>query len=243
MKVGENFTGENWTGDKTKVQELSEYINGKKLDITSQLSDKKGDSLRLANFEEGTHMVIYNSKNSHINLDAEKFNAYLKEDGLNEALQYCKEHNEMGLASSENYQRSVKTIVQCGTLFDNDCTKPTSLPLDIVPWRNPIQTFPIVATNSLDNKNKYQIYFLGKPMPALLVRHWWKTTNCLVSSKIYTMDKKGWVEIESVKGGENMISCVHMVRLQHDSSAQWQSYWASLTFLPPSGNFFPVRRN
>jgi uncharacterized GH25 family protein len=140
------------------------------------------------------------------------------------------------MPSSENYQRSVKTILQCGLKTNNACTKPTSLPLDIVPYENPAEP----GYDTIGKTIRYQVFFKTTPMEKILVRHWWKHFDGTKGSKIYTTNKKGLVKIKTEKG-ENMISCVYMERLQNDTSAQWQSYWASLTFRSP-GNFFAVRR-
>ncbi len=84
FKVGENFTGENWTGDRTKVHQLIEYLpNNEKIDLSNQLSTQNGDSLKIPISAEGTYMVIFNSKNSHLNLEAEKWrNKYAKQRKL-----------------------------------------------------------------------------------------------------------------------------------------------------------------
>jgi hypothetical protein len=67
------------------VQQLFHYTpSDNVVDVSSKLSSNKGDSLQLPLQEEGTHMVVFNSTNSFISLEADKFNDYLKEDGLDE---------------------------------------------------------------------------------------------------------------------------------------------------------------
>src|SRR5438876_1031479 len=63
--VGENFAGENWNGDRDKVNSLALYFDDvmdKKLN--DNLGESKGDSLQLAMLDEGTVMVALNTKNS-----------------------------------------------------------------------------------------------------------------------------------------------------------------------------------
>ena len=95
--VGENFTGENWTGDKDKIKSLRLYFG----DVTDEnfddnLGKNKGDSLQIAMLDEGTVMVTLNTTNSFIDLDAAKFNDYLREDGLTEALKFRDEKRGYG---------------------------------------------------------------------------------------------------------------------------------------------------
>ena len=87
--VGENFTGENWTGDKDKIKSLRLYFDGvTDKNFNDNLGSNKGDSLEIAMLDEGTVLVTLNTTNSFIDIDAAKFNNYLREDGLTEALKY-----------------------------------------------------------------------------------------------------------------------------------------------------------
>ena len=162
FNVGENFTGDNWVGNHDKINQLL-HVSPKGLatDISERLGNNKGDSVQLSIMEEGTHMILFNSKNSFIKLKAEKFNNYLKEDGLQTAIDYRKLHNEDSLEGKEYYQRSVKTILQCGNATTNKCTRRTQLPLDIVPEINPYE--PIILGRVLEHNRWYTIYFNKKP--------------------------------------------------------------------------------
>jgi uncharacterized GH25 family protein len=44
--VGENFEGENWTGDKSKINKLQSYAIDKVTDLFQYTSKQKGDSLQ-----------------------------------------------------------------------------------------------------------------------------------------------------------------------------------------------------
>ena len=71
--VGENFNGDNWTGNKDTINSLQLYfadVIDKNLD--DNLGNDKGDSLQLAMIDEGTVMVTLNTKNSFIDLEARK---------------------------------------------------------------------------------------------------------------------------------------------------------------------------
>lgn len=238
FNVGEDFTGENWKGNKNKIQHLLHYSpDFTTNNISSNLSDANGDSLRFPINEEGTHMVVFNSTNSFIQLDAKKFTDYLIEDGLKQALDFRKKNGEDSIVGKEYYQRSVKTIFQCGRITTNACTKNTILPLDIIPERNPYQIEVDYATKQLKKENRFKVYFKNQPLINHLVRHWFKTENGKTKCINYYTNKKGMISIEQQKG-INMISCVYMERRLQDTTAQWQSYWGSTTFETPKGNFF-----
>lgn len=230
FKVGEHFSGDNWNGNKEKVQALLHYTpSGLVTDIASSLSDtKKGDSLQVPLREEGTHMVIFNSTNSFISLEADTFNAYLIEDGLEQALLYRKAHGEENTQSTEHYQRSVKTVFQVGGLVTDACTKPTALPLDIIPGENPYSV-PKGTDSKKPVKVRFQVLFNHEPLSNALVKTWYYDEKKQVKMDTAHTNRKGWITTER-HSGPFMVSCVYMKRNQPGAAAQWQSYWASLCF-------------
>ncbi len=245
FNVGEDFTGENWKGNRNRVQQLIHYApDNTTTDISNKLSSSEGDSLQLPITQEGTHMVIFNSTNSFIQLEAKKFNDYLIEDGLQYVFAYRKTNHELDSTGREHYQRSVKTIFQCGKATTNACAKPTSLPLDIVPETNPYQIVPnhsVTNNGGIDNTNRFRIIFKSNPLGKTLVKHWYKKIDgTFTHDDVYT-NKKGWVTLLQ-HNGPNMVSCVYMGKNTADNKAQWQSYWASVTFEIKKGSYFNKKK-
>lgn len=220
--VGENFKGENWTGNRSKINTLDLYQRGTKTDIASLLSDTKSDSLQLKPDLEGSALIAYNSINSLIDLDAAKFNAYLEEDGLTEAIAYRKEHNQSDSAGRELYQRSVKTLLQVGTVYDSSYKQPTNLPLDIIPLQHPYL-----------NKNKrtmgVRVLFNKTALADQLIRVWYREKDITIQEEVLT-DHNGIATFRVKGSGRWMVSTVKMMRLDNDPKADWQSYWGSFTW-------------
>ena len=234
--VGENFTGQNWTGNKDKVSQLFHYTpGGDVLDIANKLSANNGDSLLLPLQEEGTHMVIFNSTNTFINLEAEKFNGYLKEDGLDNAATHRKENKEETKAGTEYYQRSIKTLLQVSYKTTDACTNPSNLPLDIIPEKNPYAV-TVGGSESL-LKVKFRVLFNREPLSNALVKIWYYTPGKKeVKMDTLRTNKRGWVTANR-HPGPYMVSCVHMEHTPTNKEAEWQSYWGSLSF--EYSQFFP----
>ncbi len=222
FKVGEGFTGENWIGNQERVQELKLYYADVTDNLKTALSSDEGDSVQFSLFEEGTAMVIFNSVNSYIELEAPKFNDYLSEDGLTSAIDYRKEHNETDSMGREFYQRSVKTIVQVGTKKTDVCKKQTSLPLDIIPLSHPYN----ISNNQL---MKVKVLFKGQPLANTKMRIWNKMPDAVTDTS-FLSDSNGEISFPVTTSGEWMVSAVHMIHLDADPKAQWQSYWGSLTW-------------
>jgi uncharacterized GH25 family protein len=222
FRVGENFEGENWNSNRSKINFLTFYSNGSTKDVAPLISDNNGDSLQLTLANEGTAMIAYNGFNSFIALDAAKFNQYLEEDGLEDAIEYRKQYNETGDSSHELYQRSVKTILQVGKKYDDTYKQETQLPLDIIPQVNPYQ---------LKKKQlmTVKVLFNNKPLASAMVNIWQRVNNHTLLIQRQT-DEHGFSSFQVSTSGYWMVSTVKMLRLQKDPKAQWQSYWGSCTW-------------
>ncbi len=222
FRVGENFEGENWSGNKSGVKEIKLFYNGMHDELLNLLSDStNGDSLSMQFYDEGSVMVAYHSTNKYITLEPEKFLAYLKEDGLSDAIEFREKNNENDSVGREFYQRNVKSLLQIGVKKDSTFKKPTGLPLDIIPLRHP---YLLKKGQSLPIK----VLFQEEPLSNQMVKLWHKKSG-KVTMVDYTTNENGMVYVPVSLIGEYMFSTVKMTRIESDS-AQWQSYWGSLTW-------------
>jgi uncharacterized GH25 family protein len=220
--VGENFEGENWKGNRANAQQLTVYFKGIPDDITDKLSKtEEGDSIQLALFDEGTALLTFQTTNKFIQLDSAKFNEYLKEDALEEAIEYRAEHNETDSIGREYYQRSVKTIIQVGAAKEN-ISYQTHLPLDIVPLNNPYT----IGDNQLLT---VRVLFQKKPLVNQTIKVWQRYNN-LTTKKEFITNEKGEFAFPLSARGKWMVSTVEMIHLEADPLANWQSYWGSCTW-------------
>jgi uncharacterized GH25 family protein len=220
--VGDNFEGDNWIGDSARIKNLTFYFGGVKDENLTTLFGEKGDSLKVKLYDEGTCMVTYNSRDAYIVLDSTDFNAYLIEDGLTDALEYRKQHNELDRTGREFYQRNVKTIFQVGSLKDETYRQSTALPLDIIPLSHPYKLTDGAAISVL-------ILFRNQPLTNARLKLWHSYKGETVKEELIT-DEKGMITFPIITKGQWMISCVKMLRLEKDPEAEWQSYWGSCTW-------------
>lgn len=227
--VGEDFTGQNWGGNKEKTVLLRAFSNNYQYDLQPFLSAVKGDSVKLdAITYAGNYTIAYQGNNSFIEMAADSFNTYLAEDGLANVLQWRRENNKDTTRSRESYQRSAKTLVRIkSTMKKSDFMKtsfiasPVGLALDIVPLDNP---YNLKQTTSM----QFNIYFSGRPLRDGLVRVWHKVNG---KTEVKTLQViKGLLETTIEPNGTWMISIVKMELLKGDSKADYQSYWGSLTW-------------
>ncbi|MEO5682410.1 MAG: DUF4198 domain-containing protein [Chitinophagaceae bacterium] len=219
--VGEDFDGSNWAGNRDKVNSLQLHFDDLTDDLADQVADEKGDSLQLSIFDEGTAMVTFNSTNSFIQLDSAKFNAYLKEDGLQNILDYRASHQEMDSTGREFYQRSVKTLLQVGDKKSN-ISRTTNLPLDIIPLVNP---YTLKDNDSLVVKLLFKKQLLSNQLVNV-----WRRIDGKTSKHEYHTNEKGLLSFTVATSGKWMVSAVQMIHLNNNPAASWQSYWGSCTW-------------
>jgi uncharacterized GH25 family protein len=220
--VGENFVGENWKGNNEKVKSLQIYYGDVTDDLSPVVTEDAGDSIEYFMIDEGTNLIAFNSNNSFIELEPAKFEEYLKEDGLTNALEYRKQNNESGCPGREFYQRCAKTLIQVGDVRDKTFSFATDLVVDIIPYSNPYD---------LNNNELFRakVFYKRSPLRNGLVKVWNRVKNKTEKKELRT-DANGEIVFRMATKGKWMISTVKMERLIDNPVADWQSYWGSLTW-------------
>ena len=75
-----------------------------------------------------------------------------------------------------------------------------------------------------------QVLFNGKPLTDKMVVTWHKTTTTKTRQQKLRTDAKGFITFPLDQIGQWMVSTVHMIPIENDAEANYQSYWGSLTF-------------
>lgn len=220
--AGENFEGENWTGNNERIKSLQIYYGNVSDDLSPVVTEATGDSIEYFMTDEGTHLIAFNSNNAFMEMEPSKFEEYLKEDGLTNALEYRKQHNETGCPGREFYQRCAKTIIQVGDVKDKTFSFATELVIDIIPYSNPYQ----LTNNQLF---RAKVFYKRSPLANALIKVWHRTNNKTQKKELRT-DTKGEIVFRVSTKGKWMISIVKMERLIDNPIGDWQSYWGSLTW-------------
>lgn len=223
FRVGENFEGENWKGTQSSVESLHLYYGNIEDNLQPLIPDSiPGDSLNLQFYDEGTALVSYQSSNKHIEIEPAKFLEYLEEDGLQEAIDYRKEHNETDSVGRENYKRCAKTLFQVGVLKDDVYKKQCGQDLEFVPLQHPY-------TLKKDQMLKFNLLYKKKPLPNAQVKLWHRV-NGKTEMQALTTNATGVVELPIKILGKFMVTSVKIERVDNEENADWQSYWASFTW-------------
>ena len=221
FKVGENFEGEQWDLKKHKIEKLELHQPTKFKDVKALVKPEGRDRLKIKLTEEGTHLLAMQSNYAYIELEAQKFNEYLKEDGLDNIYDLRKNSNTLDKPSKEFYVRFAKLLVQVGNKTDNTFKKKIGFKHEIIPEQNPY-------TLKSGDYFKCTILYEGKPSPHQLVKVWNKIGTTTFLQNLYT-ENDGTVTFPINAKGAWMVSTVKMIASEIPGG-DWQSMWASLVF-------------
>lgn len=224
--VGENFQGEPWDLAKHKVERIEIHQGATVKRLENQVTPTKGKNLSYKFDREGTYMVAMESNFAFIELDAEKFNQYLEEDGLEAIADERKKAGRTGEGAKEFYKRYAKLVVQCGDRQDASFKRSAGFRYEIFPMSNPASLKP---GDYLD----CQVMWEKRPAPHAMVKVWSFVGNRIFLQNIYT-ENDGTTRFPISSAGPWMVSSVKMIQSEQPG-ADYQSQWASLVFeIPPA---------
>ena len=228
LRVGENFTGEVRPFSAARTAALRHVSAAGTRDLLAQVPAAPGvDSLDVVLATPGTHILAYDSQPSTITLEADKFLAYLNEDGLQHVAAARHAAGQDQQPGRERYQRFVKTLLLAGAQSDSTYAGHTGQRLEIVPVTDPFATHA--------SSIQFAILFNGQPLAGVTVRAWHHEGAKLIDFKAQS-DGAGTVTFELSQAGPWMISVVHMIPLTNVPGLDWESSWASLTYSRPEGS-------
>ncbi len=165
----------------------------------------------------GDAMVGYQTEPlRHGDLSAERFESYLREEGLEPIIALRAAAGSSLERGREIYSRSAKawlTSSKRGARFD----VPLGFRFEIVPLNDP----------AMAERFEAQLLFAGKPVEGVLVRAIGLGTGKTIAGR---SDAEGRVALELEGDGPWMVKAVHMFAAPKSAGADWESIWASLTF-------------
>ena len=219
--VGENFAGERSEGKNNRISQYRHHSTNGIVDLTPALTGGTYGDVSVPLTTPGTHLFSFANTPKFLAMKPDSFLLYLEEDGLNNVIAARKQRGETNKPSRELYQRCVKALVQVGPKTDNTFSKNTGMMLEIIPAKNPYAQRP-------GQLAEFQVLFENKPATDALVRYWNRDAANHLTEEKQRSDKQGFARFK-LRSGNNMISVVRMVP-NADTTADWHSYWGSLTF-------------
>lgn len=234
MRVGEFFVGDLVGFSAPQTVNLRQYTAAGNKDLRSFLSQRTAvASLSLPLMTAGVHMLTFDSQPSTISLSADRFHAYLHDEGLD----FIKTQREAaGTAEKpgrERYRRFVKTLwrvnqpnspTDATLVATTDMTYATHVGqrLEIIAMIDPLNLSP-------GDSMGVRVLFENKPLPGALLKAWHKQNAQTLIIRA-TSDADGTATFNFPYSGSWMINVVHMIPAQGAKDVDWDSLWSNLSF-------------
>jgi uncharacterized GH25 family protein len=169
----------------------------------------------------GLMVIGYRSLPTPVTLPAEKFTQYLKEEGL-EAVIAARERGKASHGEGrEIFSRAAKSLVRSGAMAPGSGDRALGFPIELVADRNPYQ---MRAGDALP----VRLSFKNAPLAgALVVAFNQRRPYHRLRAR---SDQNGRVTFAIDEPGPWLVKAVHMVPAAAGTNADWESFWASLTF-------------
>lgn len=188
---------------------------------------------------DGIYVLGFQSNHASVTLAPEKFISYLEERGLDQIKRLRETRGETGKEVHEIYSRSAKSILQVGDSASSGWSAALGLDLELTPGENPYALTWSEADKSFSPLS-IVLSFHDKPLVNALVsainldappRDESDVSNSLRGRT----DENGRVQLRLPRAGRWLVASVHMRALEVQDQADFESFWASLSFeVPPA---------
>lgn len=194
---------------------------------TAQIWDLKAslidEALPIYNFsadKSGNYLLAMERNWSYIKLEPDKFEDYLREDGMEYVIAERAKLGESAKQGRERYSRHIKSLLQVGDRRDATYRKRVGLKLEIVPLENPY-------AKKIGDRLNFQILFDGRPLTGRTVF----ADNRAGATQKMTTDKNGQIAVNLDRKGLWLVRLVTMRRCEKDcGEADWESFWGAYSF-------------
>lgn len=223
IHVGQYFEGEKLPFTSAYVVGLRQYACGKEQDLMSQVpAGVAVGQFKLQLSCAGTHLIALDSHPSLITLPADKFSAYLHDEGLDDIIKRREAVGDAAKPGRERFRRNIKTLIQINGTNKASTTTQTAQRLQIVPAQGTLTQAPGATM-------RFRLLFDGKPLVNRLVKAWYKHDGQTLLIRTHS-DSGGQVAFNFPYAGPWMLSVVHMLPAPETADADWDSFWGNLTF-------------
>ena len=172
----------------------------------------------------GTYVLGASIRPTELTLAAKDFNDYLASDGVPDVLSARRRAGALGKPARERYSKHVKTLLQVGEVRTASFGTVLGYPAELVPLANPyeMRMRSVLAVRALVD---------GKPVANQLVIAGGRTrSGQRIGPHTLRTDSWGIARFRLTSRGRWYVKFIHMVRAPGDTTIDYRSKWATLTF-------------
>lgn len=223
LLVGEGLVAEQEKPfDPGRFPRLVRLHAGRTEDLIGSAVANAKPMLRLPVRGAGGHLLVVDRSPSRIELEPKKFEAYLREEGLEAIIGERAKLGESTKPGRERYSRNLKALIQVGATRDETYRTVLDQTLELVPESNPAFIEPGGTLSVV-------VRFRGKPLAGAELEAFGKGPGGTGKASHRT-DAAGRVKVAIDRRGTWLLRLVHMERCQACPDADWESFWTAYTF-------------
>ena len=172
----------------------------------------------------GTYVLGASVRPRELKLEAKDFNAYLASDGVPDVLETRRRNDELGTPARERYSKHVKAVVQVGDRRTDGFATALGYPAELIPLDNP---YELKSGGTL----RVRALVEGTPVANQFVIAGGRTpSGARIAQRSVRTDSAGIARVRVSSRGAWYVKFIHMVRAAADTTIDYESKWATLTF-------------
>ena len=225
IHVHEMFPGEAVKWNAQRVQRFEHRFAKTMSDAKTVRPEADSSGVTFKLDQAGLHSFALDWAARFIDIKPDLFAKYLASEGLDHVLKLRKERGEEAKNGRERYSRYVKALINAGEGNSEALDKVVGQTIELVPLDNPY-------SKKVGDAIRVQLLFRGKPLVNNLI----SSTYAGASDKPDTYaqsartDENGMATVRLTHPGPWLVRTVHMLPLPDNKDADWESWWASITF-------------
>jgi uncharacterized GH25 family protein len=230
LKVGERFVGESVARNERRIVSFRAFAGPGEPEPVAGTDGRAPAGLWHPQ-SSGLYTIAYRSNTVPLEMEAEKFEHYLVDEGLDHVITARRELGESAKKGLEVYSRSVKSIVVVGALPAAGASSLTGfdrrlgMTLEIVPEQNP---YALTVGDELT----VRVWFRDEPLAQALI-------GCMPQADAdrevrLRTDEHGRARFRLTHSGPTLMRVCWMTPAAAGTKADWESTWGSLTFAVPT---------
>ncbi len=227
LRVGDAFPGDPVPRMSQRIERFALVGPGGSTDVSGVDGTDPAGFVTVA--APGRAWVVYDSNHASITLAGDKFEQHLAEQGLEKVSELRRKRGQTAAPAREIYSRSVKALLAVGPVpgkngAGSGYDRRLGLPLELVPEADPY--------GPLGQGLPVRLLYLGKPLAGARFE---ARQPGRAETIVGRTDAAGRFVLRLPAAGFWLVKAVHMVAAPEDGGADWESFWASLTFELPAG--------
>ncbi|MGH8286329.1 MAG: DUF4198 domain-containing protein, partial [Steroidobacteraceae bacterium] len=225
LREGDGFDGRPVPRDATRIAQFIARGAGGAQPIVGLDGRDPAGVARLS--APGMYVLGYQSNHAFTTMEAWRFEEHLIEKGLEKIAELRRKRGISNRSAREAYSRYSKALVHAGDPSGEAASRPLGFKLELIAEFDPYEM-------GSRREASFRLLFDGKPLEGALVTA--TSRDAPDSAMRARTDAEGRVKYRLRDTGAWLIAAVHMIEAPPGLGAEWESFWASLTFELPGND-------